>query len=101
VSKQEVFLYGTAGAAFGAFVVLALPAAIKLHRAETQLRLKLGPLVGALGIMLIFGAIGGLVAIGVGGAEGATAAKTPTQAITYGLGWQGLLGAAVINIVPL
>ena len=92
LTDAAVFAYGAAGAAFGAVVVQTLPVGVALKRGEAQLAIKPGAVIGALLIVLCFAGLGGVVALGVSGAGSPTKAKTASEAIAYGLGFQGLVG---------
>ncbi len=81
----EAFFWGVIGALISLLAIQGLPLAHKL--ATGQLDWKPAPLrcVGVAAFVVFFLALGGGVAILVGGA---TEAK---HAIFYGLGWQGIL----------
>lgn len=85
----DTFLYGALGALLALFVVQVLPTAFELAAGRAKLELSLSRVVGALLVMAIFVAGGGVAAFLVGDAQEAK------HAVAYGLGWQGTLGGFI------
>ena len=90
VSDAEIFLYGALGAMLGAFIMHLLPLGYALASGKTdRVPFSFARLAGMLIIAVGLVAIGGLAALGLGGAATPT---EPIQAITYGLAWQSTVG---------
>jgi len=92
LSSSTTFAYGAVGAVLALAVVQVLPYAFALIRGA-ELTLSPGRVVGALLVLLIFIAGGGIAAIIAGDASQAK------QAIAYGLGWQATVGGFINGAV--
>jgi hypothetical protein len=89
LSHEELFLYGALGAFGALLVVQVLPVAFSLAHGAT-LQLSFGRVLGAIVVILIFVALGGVTALLV--ADGSSAVKYP---LTAGLGWQSTIGGLI------
>jgi hypothetical protein len=99
LTQAAVFGWGAAGAAFGFVFTQLLPVGVALTKDDAVLRPVTGRRIGGFLIIAMgFAGLGGLIALGVGSAGGDAEAKTLVQAITYGIGWQGLFGGLISNV---
>jgi hypothetical protein len=94
LTQSATFWYGALGALIALLVVSVLPWAFSLVKGQTQLTVTPARVIGALLIISIFLAGGGVVAILFGDAQEAK------HAVFYGLGWQGTLGGAIQGTRP-
>ena len=99
MTQAAIFGWGAAGATFGFVFTQLLPVGMALTKDDVVLRpVTRRRLGGFLIIAIGFAGLGGLVALGVGSAGGDAEAKTLVQALTYGVGWQGLFGGLISNV---
>jgi hypothetical protein len=97
MTHSAIFLWGAAGGFIGMLAIQVVPILIGLKKEDASLRIRAAPCLGIGGFCILFAVFGGLAALGVGSINGTATANTPIQAVTYGLGWQGLLGGIVIG----
>jgi len=94
LSTGATFLWGSLGAVVTFLVVFVLPEAIVAMKGRSTRALSLVNVVAALVVALIFIIVGGVVAVVIGDV---TDAK---QALTYGLGIEGIIGGTVKGVIP-
>jgi hypothetical protein len=101
MSSGAIFLYGAVGGFAGMLAIQVLPILIGLKKKNASLRIEPAPCIAIVGFCIVFAIFGGFAALGVSGATETAMAKTPIQAITYGLSWQGVFGGIVIGSLKL
>jgi hypothetical protein len=85
LSTWHMFVWGAAGALICLLAVEGIPLSRRLAVGELEWRPDPWRCIGALTFVVCFLAVGGGVAILVGGAT------EPKHAVCYGLAWQGIL----------
>jgi hypothetical protein len=89
LSNGEMLQWGAVGALLALAITQVLPAAISLAGGGQGPKITPWRAFGAIVVVLIFAAGGGVAALLIGDV---TAAK---QAVAYGLAWQSILGGAI------
>ncbi len=88
LSGSATFLWGAVGGATGYLLVFMLPWLTRIAKDEVEVNFSWPRLLSVIGLFLVYVALGGVAALFVGEA---TEAK---HAITYGLGFEGILKGA-------